>query len=523
MKIIRADCLVIGSGVSGSLYAYLAQQAGRTCVLVSASNELESGNSLVAQGGLVYSKEMDWNLLRGDIFRASNDESYPEAVDILIQDGPKVVEDILLNDLQVNFDRSADGELRFTQEAAHSKKRIIFSKDQTGKSILRSIQSRLGEGAGTQTFRESIAVDLLTLSQHSIEICDRYRPHTCIGAYIFDSKTREVYAVIAKKTILATGGMGQIYRHTTNSEDACGHGLTMAYRVGARLTDLEYVQFHPTAFYQEGERSSFLISEAVRGEGGILINREGIDFMSSYHALKSLAPRDLLSRAIHQEMLRTNSPCVYIDLSRISKEYIPERFPHIYAQCLERGIDMIKDPIPVAPAAHYHCGGVLASMDGRTNVTDLNVIGEVACTGLHGSNRLASTSLLECLVMAKRTFESDLSDLSRKSFYRPDVKDWIPSKKPSDENLIKQDLEVIRNTMWNYVGVVRTQEGLNRAKRILDELKSEIDEFYAHCLLSRDLLNLRSAVLCARLIVYAAFQNKRSSGCHYRKDSPDEN
>jgi L-aspartate oxidase len=528
----RTDCLVIGAGAAGAVYAVQAAQAGLQVTLITGAAELHASNSLWAQGGIIYDvhDHGDGDLLRADIDAASGHSANPTAVDAIVRDGPRLVRELLLDDLRVGFDRDAAGELKFTREASHSRPRIIYAKDHTGRAILTALHQRLGElaaagtlpGGGSLTVATGcFAVDLLTLSHSSVDFLDRYRPLSCIGAYVLDVAAGEVRPIVARKTVLATGGLGQLYLHSTNDTGAYGHGVAMAYRVGARVIDMEYVQFHPTVFHRRGERP-FLISEAVRGEGGVLINHGGEAFMERYHPDGSLAPRDVISRSIHSELLRGASDTVYIDLSGVDADYARRRFPTIHARLLAAGVDMAREPIPVVPAAHYSCGGIHTDMAGDTNIAHLSAIGETACTGLHGANRLASTSLLECVVMGANAARRHATEIAAGGdFHLPQVRPWVMASAEPDEELITQDLRVIRNTMWNYVGLVRTAKRLDRAGNLLRELKSEIDGFYADNALTPRLLALRNAVQNALLITYAALRNPRSAGCHYRNDSLD--
>ena len=343
MTATRTDCLVIGAGVAGAVYALQAARAGLHVTLITGAPELQASNSRWAQGGIIFD-EMDGDLLRADIDAASSHSANPVAVDAVVEDGPRVVRELLIDDLQVAFDRDTDGSLKFTREAAHSRDRIIYAKDHTGRAILGALHARLKElaaagplpaGGSLTLATGNFAVDLLTLSHSSVDFLDRYHPLSCIGAYVLDVAKGQVRAVVAKKTVLATGGLGQIYLHSTNDRGAFGHGIAMAYRVGARVIDLEYVQFHPTVFYRPGERP-FLVSEAVRGEGGVLINHAGTAFMDSYHPLGSLAPRDVISRSIHSELLKSASDSVYIDLSGVDADYIRSRFPPSTRACWRR-------------------------------------------------------------------------------------------------------------------------------------------------------------------------------------------
>ena len=436
------------------------------------------------------------------------------AVEHLVREGPRAVEELLLEQLQVPFDRDAAGALDFTREGGHSARRIIHAKDATGHAILASVAARVD--VTPQITRRSgwVAIDLLTLSHNSEDLSDRYEPLTCFGAYVLDTHTGETVAVLAKKTILATGGLGQIFLHTTNQPGSVGHGVAMAYRVGARLIDLEYVQFHPTVFAKKNA-PRFLVTEALRGEGGVLLNTRGERFMDAVDPRGSLASRDVVARAIKQEIASKGESHALLDLSAMKPEFIRERFPTIYERCLEHGIDITQEPIPVVPAAHFACGGVHADLNGRTSVRNLNAIGETGCTGLHGANRLASTSLLECLVSAKFTALADGTDLVRETFRLPEPREWDSPTREADPVLIRQDMLQIQHTMWNYAGVVRSPKRLTRARRILLELREEIQSFYRGCRLTRDLIELRNAVQTALLVVHAASLNPRSKGCHF--------
>jgi L-aspartate oxidase len=366
----------------------------------------------------------------------------------------------------------------------------------------------------------TVAVDLLTLSHSSTDRLHQYEPLTCFGAYVLDVATGEVYAIVARKTVLATGGLGQIYLHSTNFPSAYGHGVAMGYRVGARVIDLEYVQFHPTVFTRK-DAPPFLISEAVRGEGGHLVDAAGRRFMDDHHPDGSLAPRDVIARSITFEMIRTGAPSVFIDLSELEPGYVADRFPTIYRHCLDVGVDITGEPIPVVPAAHYSCGGLYTDLYGRTNIVDLSAVGEAACTGFHGANRLASTSLLECVTMAREAEGIAADGLAGSRFRPPEVRPWEGRHVHADEDLIQQDLNLIKATMWNYVGLVRTGRRLRRARDMLRELHAQVDDFYRGYAVSKPLLNLRNAVQTALLVVYAAHHNTRSVGCHYRDDSHD--
>ena len=513
METIRTDCLVIGSGLAGSAYALYAARAGLDVTLLSLGEPLVA-NSDWAQGGIIYDTAGKESLLAEDIMEASDFSANPPAIEQLVSDGPAAVHDLLIDELGVAFDRDESGELEFTREGGHSARRIIHAKDFTGHAILAAVQGKVTETASIDWRSGSIAIDLLTLSHNAEKPEDRYAPLTCFGAYVLDRESGEPYAVVARKTVLATGGLGGIFRHSTNVPGAVGHGLAMAYRVGARLIDLEYVQFHPTVFFGKNA-PRFLITEALRGEGAVLVNAAGESFMEKVHRRGSLAPRDIVSRAIHEELANSGEPCAYLDLSAIETDYLLNRFPAIRDRCAEHGVDISRDPIPVVPAAHYSCGGIHTDLDGRSNILNLNAIGETACTGLHGANRLASTSLLECLTGARATAAADARDIAEHEFYRPRPRTWRSPAEEADPTLIYQDLNLMQRTMWNYAGIVRSPRRLTRARRILLELREEIQSFYRHCRITPELVELRNAVQTALLVVHAASLNPESKGAHY--------
>lgn len=513
MKIFRTDCLVIGAGLAGSAYALQAAKLGLSVELLSLAEPL-AANSAWAQGGIIYETTHDPTALARDIFEASDRTANPLAIEHLVREGPAAVRELLLDEVGVGFDRAPNGELDFTREGGHSERRIIHAKDTTGLAILTAVANRVDATQGVTRRAGWVAIDLLTLSHNSEDLADRYEPLTCFGAYVLDTSTGETVAIVAKKTILATGGLGHIFLHTTNQPGSVGHGVAMAYRVGARLIDLEYVQFHPTVFAKKNA-PPFLVTEALRGEGGVLLNARGERFMDAVDPRGSLASRDIVARAIKQELAASGEPYVLLDLSAMQPAFIRERFPSIYERCLQHGVDITREPIPVVPAAHFACGGVHADLNGRTSIRHLNAIGETGCTGLHGANRLASTSLLECLVSAKFCALADGTDLARETFRLPEPREWESPRRDADPVLIRQDMLQIQHTMWNYAGVVRSPKRLTRARRILLELREEILSFYRGCRLTRDLLELRNAVQTALLIVHAASLNPRSKGCHY--------
>ena len=513
MDVVRTDCLVIGAGLAGSVYALRAARAGLDVQLLSLGGPSEA-NSDWAQGGIIFDTASESGSLAEDIMAASDGTANPAAIEQLVKEGPPAVRELLLDELDVAFDRESGGELELTREGGHSERRIIHARDLTGHAILSSVAACVDATPNINRRTDSVAIDLLTLSHNTENPANRYAPLTCFGAYILDESSGKTIAIIARKTVMATGGLGQIFQHSTNRPGSVGHGIAMAYRVGARLIDLEYVQFHPTVFYGKNA-PRFLVSEALRGEGAVLVNSRGEPFMDKVHARGSLAPRDIVSRAIHQELVASGEPCVYLDPGAMEPDFIRERFPSIHRRCSKYGVDITRESIPVVPAAHYSCGGVHTDLKGRTNVRHLNTIGESACTGLHGANRLASTSLLECLTSGNSAARADISDIEAMEFRLPDPRPWTSPRHEADPTLIRQDLSLVQQTMWNYAGVVRSERRLTRARRILLELREEVQSFYRDCRLTRELIELRNAVQTAALVVHAATLNPFSKGCHF--------
>lgn len=516
----ETDVLVIGSGIAGAVTALQLADAGLDVTLVTRAPKPEESNTYYAQGGIVYTAQEDSReLLTEDIIRAGAGYCNPKAVDIVASEGPVLAREILMDKVKVPFDRAENDELSLVREGGHSINRIVHATDATGRAVELALLESIEHRQKIRLLTGHTAVDLLTPAHHSSDRLRIYDPLSCAGAYLLDRETGAVVRCLARKTVLATGGIGQIFLRTTNPLGARGDGLAMAYRAGARVVNSEFVQFHPTTFYQLNA-PSFLISEAVRGEGARLVNADGKPFMQKYSPdWKDLAPRDVVSRSIHQEMLAEDVPNVYLDLrSYIPKEKIIESFPSIREQCLLYGVDIAEDLVPVVPAAHYFCGGVWVDEWGRTSVDSLYAVGEVACTGLHGANRLASTSLLEGLVWGVRA-ANDISGTIK------DAHDPVNYRIPlwedtgteiADPALISQDMSVLKSIMWNYVGLIRTTRRLRRAIRELRHLESEIENFYRAVRLTDELIGLRNAVRAGLIVTLAAWENKSSVGCHYR-------
>ncbi len=511
-KTVETNVLVIGSGLAGAVAALTVAEENKHVVLITNSDMLLSGNTRWAQGGIAYSHNHDSkNTFKQDIYNAGGKHNHKEAVDQLVKHGSKLVEDFLIKKIQVPFEKDSKGRLVFTSEAAHSSNRIIHCKDATGLTIHKQIIKKLVNNPRITIYTQHTAIDLLTYSHHSASFIDIYHQPACFGAIVFDNQNKSLKTIFANNTILATGGLGQLYLHTTNPPESQGDGVAMAWRAGARCVNLHYIQFHPTALYHESGR--FLISEALRGEGAYLYDIHGNHFMDNIHTLKNLAPRDIVAREIHQTLLKTQHPYVYLDISHKKTDWIKNRFPTIYKHCLNLGIDITTNPIPVVPAAHYSCGGISVNLNGETSLKRLYAIGEVSCTGLHGSNRLASTSLLECLVWGYLAGKNAANDFTQYNI--PTIKTWINASEQIDSALVAQDWLTIKNTMWNYVGLVRTRERLQRAQRVLRNLQHDIEKIYQKAQLTPEIIGLRNGIQVAVAITTAALEDRVSRGCHY--------
>lgn len=525
MNTVESDVLIIGCGIAGAAAALrLARDRQRQITLVTRANDPEEGNTRYAQGGIVTLGPGDSpEALMNDVLAAGAGLSLPTAVRILAEEGPRLVQELLIEELGVPFDREEDGALSFGREAAHSCARILHVGDATGAAIIRAMIAALRERPNVRIVTASTAVDLITFPHHARNPLAVYEPIACHGAYVFDQRTRAVHRYLAAATVLATGGLGRIYRYTTNPRGARGDGLAMAYRAGARVINAEYVQFHPTTLALPNEGEGFLISEAVRGEGGRLLTPDGRPFMHRYAPQwGDLAPRDVVARAIHHEMVEHGYPHVLLDIASVlPAERIRERFPTIYARCAELGLDITRQPIPVVPAAHYFCGGVWTDVWGRTTIQNLYAVGEVACTGIHGANRLASTSLLEGLVWGDRAGRDIAARPARPTIRPDDIPPWEEAglEEDADPALIWRDIRTIQHTMWHYVGLARSERRLARALHDLNHLREEIEDFYRKTRLNDALIGLRHSIQAALLIAEAAYHNRTSRGCHYRDDS----
>ena len=447
--------------------------------------------------------------------RAGAGLCHPDVVKNYVEQAPDRIQDLI--QWGVNFDFKPGTQIHdLTREGGHSHRRILHFEDHTGSEIHRVLLARCLENKNIHFYHQHFAIDLILNKQ--IESQDMSRP-TCIGAYVLDKKSGHVKTFLAKTIVLSTGGAGKVYLYTSNWSGATGDGIAMAWRAGARIGNLEFMQFHPTCLFHRDSRN-FLISEALRGEGGELINSQGEAFMKKYHEMGSLAPRDIVARGIDAEMKKTGAECVFLDMRKHSKEYLQNRFPVIFQKCFEYGIDMSKQPIPVVPAAHYLCGGVMTSVNGETDIKNLWAIGETACTGLHGANRLASNSLLECLAMAHNASEILKSEIKEKKFYKKLPPAWNhPRHRDADEMIVITHMwDEIRRLMWNYVGIVRSTKRLERASHRLTNILAEVRDYYSNFKIHSDIIELRNIAIVADLSVKCAIARKESRGIHYSLD-----
>ena len=515
----KFDILVIGSGIAGLSFALKVAQGGASVAILTKKNQAES-NTNYAQGGIaaVTSASDDFETHVVDTIEAGDGLCDEEVVREIVRDGPECIQELV--DLGVDFTRLDDGRQSLGKEGGHTKRRILHVKDMTGKAIEEALLAAIAKHPKITVYEHYFAIDFLTIKKlwkrgiNPGEEADRV-----IGLYALDVHTGRVETFSSRAVLLASGGVGQVYQYTTNPPIATGDGIAMAHRCGLEIRNLEFVQFHPTALYStNGER--FLITEALRGEGAILRNLAGKAFMEQYHERKDLAPRDIVARAIDQEMKKSGARHVWLDATAIAPDELRDRFPNIYKVCLRNGIDITKDPIPVVPAAHYLCGGVASDTSAQTSLPGFYVCGEVACTGLHGANRLASNSLLEAVVMAHRGAQAVLEYLTMQQPVHLELPFWVESDlQDTDERVILlHNLDELKRTLWDYVGIVRTTKRLERARTRIQNLQNEIHEYYWNFKVDPTLLELRNMILVARLIVDCALQRRESRGLHYTLD-----
>jgi L-aspartate oxidase len=510
----RFDFLVLGGGVAGLSFALQAARHGSVAVLTK--RERYESNTQYAQGGIasVLSPTDTFEAHAQDTLVAGAGLNHLDAVEVTVREGPERIRELVA--LGAEFNRRATGDFDLTREGGHSARRIIHAGDLTGREVQRALLAACDEQQNLTFFQNTAAIDLILDRRPSPG-----RPSRCLGAYAL-TDGGHIETFLGKVTVLATGGAGKVYLYTSNPDVATGDGVAMAYRAGARIANMEFYQFHPTCLYHP-EAKSFLISEALRGEGGRLRLRGGQTFMERYHPLGALAPRDVVARAIDAELKRTGDDCVFLDMTHLGRAFLTERFPNIYATCKAFNIDMAVQPIPVVPAAHYMCGGVVTELHGRTTVAGLYAIGEVASTGLHGANRLASNSLLEGLVFGHRAAQASAEEVRTLGSLPQEPPEWDPgSAVDSDESVVvTHNWDELRRLMWNYVGIVRTDKRLMRARRRLDLLREEIRDYYWRFKVTRDVIELRNIADVAHLIVDCASRRKESRGLHFTLDYPN--
>jgi len=513
-----ADFLVIGSGIAGLSFALKAAKHGKV-LIVTKSNEDES-NTKYAQGGVavvVDKKEDSFEKHIDDTLIAGDDLCDKEVVEIVVKEGPERIREII--DYGTNFDKTNEGMYDLAKEGGHSEFRVLHYKDITGWEIERSLLDQIHQNPNITVLTHYFAVDLIT-QHHLGEFVDKSSNDiTCYGVYVLNTLNGMVEKILSKVTVMASGGAGHIYSITTNPTIATGDGVAMVYRAKGKVRNMEFIQFHPTALYNPGEYPSFLISEAVRGFGGILKRTNGQEFMQEYDERKSLAPRDIVARAIDAEIKKSGEDYVYLDIRHRNKKEILAHFPNIYAKCLEIGIDMTKDMIPVAPACHYMCGGVMVDHEGRSSIMRLYACGECSSTGLHGANRLASNSLLEALVFAHRIYE-DAIKVFEKAVIPGNIPDWDEHgvQLSNEDILVTHNVREMQKLMSDYVGIVRSDFRLERAMRRLGLLYEETEDFYKKTKLSVKLCELRNLIQVSYIVVKSAMLRKESRGLHYTTD-----
>ena len=508
----HVDFLVLGGGVAGLSFALEAAKHGT--VLVLTKRNRQEGNTQYAQGGVaaVLGPDDDLPLHVEDTLVAGAGLCHRDAVEVTVREAPERIRWLI--SLGVEFDKETPDRLHLTREGGHSRRRVAHAKDTTGMEVEKRLLAAC-VAAGIRIEENQVAIDLITSERAGVP-----GPNRALGAYVIDRATGTIRTLTAAVTLLATGGAGKVYLYTSNPDVATGDGVAMAYRAGASVANMEFFQFHPTCLFHP-DAKSFLISEALRGEGGILRNKGGEAFMIRYDPRKELAPRDIVARSIDAEVKRRGDDCAFLDMTHLPKGFLLDHFPHIYQTCKEFGIDMAVQPIPVVPAAHYQCGGVVTDLHGRTGVPNLLAAGEVACTGLHGANRLASNSVLEGLVFGRRAAQAGAELLAERR-PAPPVPDWNPGDAltPDEGVVVAQNWDELRRLMWNYVGIVRSVKRLERARTRLRILRSEIQEYYWRYQVTPDLVELRNLADVALLIVQSALRRGESRGLHFLLDHP---
>jgi len=514
------DLIIVGSGIAGLSFALNVAKAGYRVAIFTKKDKAES-NTNYAQGGIaaVTSAGDDLDKHVEDTLEAGDGLCDPEVVREILKEGPDRIQDLV--DLGVSFSSLGDGRISLGKEGGHSKRRVLHVKDVTGKAIEDALLTAIAK-EGVDLFEHYFAIDLITAKKvRKLGVEVEGKEDRVLGLYFYDGVDKQVQTISSPAVLLATGGAGQTYLYTTNPSIATGDGVAMASRAGLSMMNLEFIQFHPTTFHSlNGDR--FLITEAVRGEGAKLIDGKGQPFLKKYHPLADLAPRDVVARAIDREMKRSGAPFVRLDTPSMEANF-PDRFPNVYNNCLTRGVNPTENPIPVVPAAHYSCGGIPTGLDCSTELTGLYACGEVACTGLHGANRLASNSLLEAVVLAHRGSDAVCNFLEGQNGRHIKLPEWLDGDVPaSDERVVlSHNLDELKRTMWDYVGIVRSTKRLERAQSRIRNLGREINEYYWNAKVDLPLLEVRNLICVSELIVRSALQRKESRGLHYTLDYPD--
>lgn len=524
----RSTFLVIGSGIAGLTFALKTAQYG-SVFLVTKRGIMDS-NTAQAQGGIasVFSKIDSFDYHIKDTLDSGDGLCHRDVVEMVVKNGPDRIRELI--ELGVHFnvrkgEQVCDDALNLDlgREGGHSQKRIVHAQDMTGREVESALVRHVKNHKNITVFENHIAIDLITCSTRMKRgLVTTTHEDYCCGAYILDGETNQVDTFVSQITVLATGGAGKVYIYTSNPDIATGDGIAMAYRAGATVANLEFVQFHPTCLYHP-EAKNFLISEAVRGEGGILVDSAGRRFMEKYDPMKDLACRDVVARAIDVELKRSGDESVFLDISHKDSAFIKKRFPNLYEKCMQFGIDMTLEPIPVVPAAHYMCGGVSTDVNGKTDINRLYAIGETACTGLHGANRLASNSLIEALIYAHNAANQaikDIQEIDSSSIPDPSLWDEVGTTHSDEVIMVSHNWDEIRRFMWNYVGIVRSDKRLARARRRIDIIQNEIHEYYWDFKVSSDLIELRNIAMVAELIIRCASHRKESRGLHYNIEYP---
>jgi len=514
-----SDFLVIGSGVAGLSFALRAAEYGTVTVITK--KQRADTNTNHAQGGIaaVFGSDDSFDLHIRDTIEAGVGLCHQDAVNLIVQKAPEKIRELI--QWGVIFTQQADGHFDLGREGGHSRNRIIHAKDHTGMTLEQALLDQVREHPSIQILEDHTAIEFIT--EHHLEASIKIdKAPRCFGVYALNRKTNRVNSFPARITLLSSGGSGQVYLHTTNPDIATGDGVAMAYRAGADIANMEFMQFHPTALWHD-QGNSFLVSEAVRGFGGILRTRDGHAFMKTYHPQADLAPRDVVARAIDQEMKIRGDDCVYLDVTHLSADALHDRFPHIHEKLMSLKIDMTREPIPVVPAAHYMCGGVRTDLKGQSTIKNLFVTGESACTGVHGANRLASNSLLEALVFSYQAFQQSLSLIHDQTWAMPTIPSWDERGTYNQDEwvLISHDKKEVQRLMWDYVGIVRTEQRLQRAQRRIQLIADEVELFYKKTKVTGPLLELRNICCTAILMIRSALFRKESRGLHFTTDYPD--